>query len=280
MRFRFDFQGSDAIPLSDGNYRLLGHDYQIGNWWTNKNKNGYNYDGKNRFAKTQGGNPETVATYYKEDRVAMTVPWQWFAFRQMIFSAYGHFDEAKLTSEEYNLMVKAWASTMHGGRVITNNKGWNDGRRDDIQGINLDANWVMYMCLGMGGNVVKLLDDTIYEKGRDYAQCYKFETLDGSKPPPNPEDVNFLTHPHLFSRATVCRYVTDDKEWETLKIQLGNRYQHVIQFPQFEFVMAHTILMNISNQGYNFVPVQRCLPYDASQGIPNPYNPPKQFRTL
>lgn len=257
--------------LKPGIYRMLGHDFQIGDWWSDDEKN---RTGRNRSYPQQVGKPETVATYFKEDRVELTPEWQWFHFRQMIFACFGHFDEKLLTKEERKAMNAAWASTMAGNRVITNNKGPDNGYQDVIQGINLGAEGIGYMSLGMGGNVIELVDENIYRKGV-MGDCLRFKTLDGSKPPPDPEEVNFLTYPQYFSRATICRYY----EHSPLLDGLENPYQHVIMFDQFDTWNAHTILLNISKYGENYVPVQRCLPWNSDE-IPNPYNPNLEKRTI
>jgi len=256
--------------LKPGIYRLLGHDFQIGDWWSDEEKNRAN---RNRSYPEHKGKPETVATYFKDENVYLTKEWQWFHFRQMIYACFGHFDERLLSSDELQAMKRAWASTMAGNRVITNHKGPDNGYADWIQGINLGAQGIGYMGLGMGGNVIELVDETVYRLNL-IGNCHKFKTLDGSKPPPDPREVNFLTHPQFFSRATICRY------WETTPLppELKNPWQHVIPFDQFDKWNAHTILLNISKRGENYVPVQRCIPWDSDE-IPSPYWPNLKRRT-
>lgn len=270
---------SNSIPLDHSkNWGYFPHDFQLKEMigysiWTDADKN---RDGKTRWYPKQNGDPETVLTYFKDDVVFMSDAWQWFAFRQFVFMAFGHFDEKKLDPLDLDKLKKAWASAMQGNRVITNNRGWDDNYRDVILGVNLDSQNFGYMNLCMGGGVfvykTKADGSPITVKpNAKFGVGYVIECLNGSNPPPDPRDVNPITTPHLVQIATVARY---DKENTS---GLLNRWSHVIPFPQMETqgYNSHVPLLNISNRDTTWVQTARAyIPKEKMTIKPNPYNPP------
>lgn len=222
-------------------FGFLLHDFQTGDYW------GANKIGYNRVYPTRSGRPETVKTHFKEDRVSLTPAWQDFHKLMFTLCAFG---EANLNL--FPELEQAFSSAMAPNRVITNHRGWPEG----------------YMCLCMGGNFVKLLDDKIYRPNSNFGYSYKIETLDGSKTPPDVEDV-FYNKPWLWSKATNLRYAFPEDNISGLE----NPWQHVIPFPQLGDWNAHTPLLNITNYGWNYVQVPRVRIWQENF-VPNPYNPP------
>lgn len=247
------------------------HDYQLADMvgssvWTDD----INRDGKNRWYPRQIGNPETVATPIKEERTVMTEAWQWYHFNNMLLAACGHYDFKRLSAADQEATKQAWGSAMAGNRVITNNTGPDHNNKDDtiffrdyVRNLYTDQSPFRYMSLLMGGNIYNWTGNT--KTFAKFGECYEVESLNGSQPPPDIEKVNIFTAPQYFSYATICRY----------NATLANPWSHVIPFPQFEPWNAHTILLNVSPYGVNWLPKNRAVPWDDP--APNPYNPSKQM---
>lgn len=79
----------------------------------------------------------------------------WF-FNVLCLAAYGKTSD-KLTRIERPKAISEWASLMDGGRCFTNRKGWNNGRADYIQRLNLNADPMEWEPLLLGGNQVKVI---------------------------------------------------------------------------------------------------------------------------
>lgn len=226
-------------------YAFLLHDFQLGDWW------GADKVGKTRWYPRKHGDPETVATLLKEDRVSLSPAWQ--DFHKLIF-VLATFGEAKMSLFSY--IQARFDSVMSPTRVITNERGFPEG----------------YMPLCMGGNIVELASILTERPNSKIGLCYKIKCLDGSKSPPDVEDI-FWNHPEYWSKATVARYAYPEDN-----IPIENPWSHVIPFPQLDPWNAHVPLLNISNTGYNWIPVRRMKLLLSDQDFPNPYNPPMSKR--
>lgn len=274
-----EFSGNLAVSELDSSklWCYFPHDFELKKLigysiWTDNDKN---RDNRTRWYPKPIGNPETVATFYKDDKTTMTPAWQWFAFRQFVFACFGHFDETKLDDAELDALKKAWASAMMGKRVITNFTGWDNGYQDVILGVNSDAPYFKYMGLCMGGNLGSVRMDSagnpgIYHPNAAFGSSYKVESLNGLHEPPDPRDVNFVTAPHLVQIATIARYDAEGTSG------LSNPWSQVIPFPQLHAWNAHLPLLNITNGDYNLVSISRAyIPPVKITSRPNPYNPPQ-----
>lgn len=220
---------------------FLKHDFQLGDYW------GADKAGKTRWAPRTHGDPETVKTWFKEDRVSLTPAWQDFHKLMFTLAAFG---EAKMSL--FPLVQAAFERTMGPTVVITNKVGFPEG----------------YMPLCMGGNTVRLLNDKEYRPNEHFGRSYKIETLNGSKAPPDVEEV-FWTKPWLWSKATVARYAFSSDNIQGL----ASPWHHVIPFPKMDTWNAHVPLLNISNVGWNYVQTARVAIWKHTV-LPNPYNPP------
>jgi len=220
---------------------FLLHDYQVGDYW------GTDKIGKTRWAPRTHGDPETVTTFRKEERVSLSPAWQ--DFHKLIFTL-AAFGEADLSL--FGMLEGAFDSTMAPNRVITNKVGYPEG----------------YMPLCMAGNTVRLLSDQVYRPNAKFGHSYKIETLDASKTPPDVEEV-FWEKPWLWSRATVARYAKPEDNIQGL----ASPWQHVTPFPQLDAWGAHVPLLNISYGGWNYVQTARVQLF-AGGPVPNAYNPP------
>ena len=235
---------SDDDP---GVFGFLLHDYQLGDYW---NKGQKNRNGRTRWYPKTHGDPETVLTFYKEDRVNLSPAWQDFHKLMFVLAAFG---EAKISL--FHEVADAFDRTMGPTVVITNKKGFPTG----------------YMPLCMGGNIVRLLNTNVYRPNAKFGESYKFECLDASKPPPDVEDV-FWNKPWLWSKATVARYAHPDEDIPDLGTDEDDRWKHVIPFPKMDPWNAHVPLLNINNRDWNYVQKERVEIWDKDY-VPNPYHP-------
>jgi hypothetical protein len=219
---------------------FLRHDFQLGNYW------GTEKAGRTRWYPQKHGDPETVLTFRKEQRVSLSPAWQ--DFHKLLFTL-AAFGEAKLSL--FPLLRQAFESTMAPNRVITNKTGFPNG----------------YMPLLMAGNIARRLDERIYRPNAKFGESYKIETLNADKAPPDVEEV-FWKKPWLWSKATIARYALPQDRI----VGLGSPWQHVIPFGQLDRWNAHVPLLNISYGGWNYVQTVRCALWERTE-LPNPYNP-------
>jgi hypothetical protein len=206
--------------------------------------------------------PETVTTFRKDKFVPLTPEWQWYWYRNLIYCAFGHFDETKLDRKETRDMHAAWLWLTKGSEMVTNRHG-PETHREVITGQdrNEASEFIAHDGLLAGGNIIKVTGDVLRKGGQ---VLYPFESLDGRQPAPDISEVNLVTRPDLFHRATIAHFE-----------QLPDGTFRVDPFPQLEPYNAHTVILNISN-GQNYVPANRIRFLDE-YGVPNPYNPPREM---
>lgn len=256
----------------------LPHDYQLANllgrpsYWTLKSGGDVNHDDRNRqYPGTNQGAPETVITYKKGSFVTMTPAWQEFLYAQMTYACYGFFERSKIPAADRKAHENAWGSAIQGNRVMTNNFGPDHNKsgavyHDTIRNLYAGNSYWRHDCLLFGGGIVHILDTKPVNRG-SLGACYPFETLDWAAGPPDPQRVNYRTRPDLVTIATnIAPYRAHDT-WE-----------QVDPFPQFSTWNAHTVFLNISDTGVNWVPVNRCYLTDTMTKRPNPYNPERELR--
>ena len=237
-----------ALPA--GQWAFCLHDYQLEGVW--------DHDYKHRSYPKKKAAPETVTTYRKDKFVSLTPEWQWYWYRNLIYCAFGHFDETKLNKEQTNDMHKAWLWLIKGTEMVTNRCGpethWEiiTGKSE-----NEGLDYICHDGLLAGGNIIKITGEITRKAGQTLCP---FESLDGSKPPPDINEVNVETRPDLLHRATICHYE-----------QFDDGTFRVDPFPHLEKYNAHTVILNIS-AGQNYVPANRIMFLDRYE-TPNPYNP-------
>ena len=248
--FRPDFQ----VGIPEGQWAICLHDYQLRGIWE--------HDYKYRNYPEKIAVPETVPTLSKDSFVPLTPEWQWFWYRNLIYCAFGHFDETALTEEQTQDMHKAWLWLTKGTEMVTNRHG-PETHWEIITGKsrNKDKKYIAHDGLLAGGNIIRITG----EKTRKGGQIlYPFESLDGSKPPPDINKVNAETRPDLLHRATISHF--EEMDDGTYKVN---------PFPQLSKYNAHTVIMNISKR-QNYVPVNRVLLLERYER-PNTYNPPREM---
>ena len=101
--------------LPAGQWAFCLHDYQLERVW--------GHDHKYRSYPKKKAAPETVTTYRKDKFVALSPEWQWFWYRNLIYCAFGHFDETQLNKKQTEDMQRAWLWLIKGTEMVTNRHG-------------------------------------------------------------------------------------------------------------------------------------------------------------
>ena len=159
-------------------------------------------------------------------------------------------------------MHKAWLWLTKGTEMVTNRHG-PDTHWEVITGKskNKGKAYIAHDGLLSGGNIIRITGPMTRLAGQD---VYPFESLDGSKTPPNIDEVNVTTRPDLFHRATISHFE-----------RLNDGTYRVDPFPQLSKYNAHTVILNISI-GQNYMPAKRIMFLNDDER-PNPYNPSREM---
>jgi hypothetical protein len=248
-------RGDEATSLLSGyRWALCLHDYQLEEVW--------DHDHKPRSFPKKKAAPETVTTFLKDKFVPLTPDWQWFWYRNLIYCAFGHFDETQLNKVQTKDMHRAWLWLTKGTEMVTNRHG-PEAHWEVITGEskNKGDEYIAHDGLLSGGNIIRIMGEKIRKGGQT---LYPFESMDGSRPPPDINEVNVETRPDLLQRATISHF-------EKLK---DGTYR-ADPFPQLEKYNAHTVVLNISTE-QNYVPANRIMFLNGDER-PNPYNPPREM---
>lgn len=134
--------------------------------------------------------PETYPLF-ESYFVTLNRAWQEFWFEQL-----------KIMRPNWTraMLVKAWASLTKNGRCWTDRHAVQNGYADFIQGINTNKQGIGYKTIDTGGNIVSVISGLKNMGGAGY---YMVETLDGTKPPPDPQKINHFTRPDLIPLGTI-----------------------------------------------------------------------------
>lgn len=168
------------------------------------------------------GLPDTAKVLYPAF-VDMTREWQWYWVDVFSLSRFGAL--YKDLSEMNKAYVRnAFKGVTVGWRAFTNRRSWNNGYADYVNGVNVNSDPMGQETINCGGNVVEVLSDKVRLGGKD---VYKVRTLDGTKKPPNPLEVNLAKTPWLVFEATISRREQvlvggswDGKTWNE-RIEIG-----------------------------------------------------------
>lgn len=195
------------------------------------------------------GLPDTVKTV-QPTWVSLTEKLQRFWYN--LLKSYG---PSTWTESQYK---NAWHSLTHGARAFTNKRGWNNGYRDFIWGINETAEPMMFEPIVTGGNVVSLVSPEKVSIGG--AMCYQIYTLD---PVENPS--NYELSPWFVYEATISRregYNAETQKWarEDLEICFPQLAGRPVPIPLF------------SKGGRNYIVASRVRILGESEPIPPIYN--------
>ena len=245
-------------PRPAGVFAFVLHDYETSEYfrkdWNTSVPRGLFED--NDRLKNEQGWPEMVP-FKPRAGVRLTEPLQWFWFKQLVLSYYGHADLDKLTPEELEFIKKAWAGVTKGHTAFTNGKGTNtcwDFIRDMNRNKDLPVLWEN-TC---GGSTVELNSTAKYGKG------YKVKTLRTSDYELW-KDWTFLDHPQFFTFGTnATPFLAGTKDTFTTKGPWKVDPMHYLDGKQVPVPI-------ISDAGHVFVETNRVRILSPKESTPNPY---------
>lgn len=181
--------------------------------------------------------------------VILTEDLQWFWYDKLKLSYPSTQYDEDLPYKKY--MQNAFKSLTHGGRAVTNFKGWNNGYANYPSEINLDKGPMAFEPILMGGALVQILGQ-FFKYGEWF---YKIRAIDAKKPLP---DIDQYTTPYLFYYATV-----------STRNALGPGIRQVDPFPQLS---GRDVPIPIfSNTGANAIRQAVVRLLEPDEEAPSPY---------
>lgn len=109
------------------------------------------------------GMPSQVALLGQPDKpkvwIKLTRSLQTFLWEANVYKQYGR-RPSELNQTDRNIAILSWRGLTDGGRCFTNRAGWDNGRCDYVQGINLTAALPEWEQLALSGNVLELTGRT------------------------------------------------------------------------------------------------------------------------
>jgi hypothetical protein len=265
-RFQIDINGIahpvEAKPLLPprplGIFAVALHDFETSAYfradWNISVPRGL-FDDRDRLKNDQGW-PEIVPL---EPRVGvrLTEELQWFWFKQLVLSYYGHADYEQLTIGEKEFIQKAWGGLTKGHTAFTNGRG-TDTCRDFVRDENRKAELPILWENTCGGSLLELNSDATYTKG------HKVKTLRTSDYE-QWKDWTFRDHPQFFTFATNATpfmvgtrdIVTNTGPWKV--------------DPMHYLDGKHVPVPILSDAGHVFVDPHRVRILSPREATPSPY---------
>lgn len=265
MRFQIDIDGmphplpaEPLLPRGPGIFAFVLHDFQTSAYhrkdWGYSVPRGLLED-KDRLKNEQGW-PEMVP-FEPREGVKLTEELQWFWFRQMVLSYFGHTDMSKLTRKEMNFMENAWRGITKGHTAFCNGKGTDD-HRDFIRNEHKNKELPVLWENTCGGSLVELNSRAKYAKG------YKVKTLRTSDYD-KWKDWTFVDHPQFFTfGVNATPFLTGTKDTYTIKGPWKVDPMHYLDG-------KHVPVPILSDAGHVFVEPNRVRILDPREPTPSPY---------
>ena len=265
MRYQIDIDGQ-ARPLPSNPLRRMSaaifafvlHDYQTSEFfradWGYAVPRGLLMD--NDRLKNKQGWPEMVP-FKPRVGVKLTSELQWFWFKQLTLSYFGHMEVGNLRPNEMEFMQNAWRGITKGHTAFCNNKG-TDTCHDFIRDVNRNNDVPVLWENTCGGTTVELNSREAYAKG------HKVKTLRTSDYE-TWKDWTFLDHPQFFTFGT-----------NATPYQAGTEATYSTQGPWKVDPMhylegKHVPVPIISEAGHVFVEPHRVRILSFMESTPSPY---------
>lgn len=206
--------------------------------------------------KNQLGWPEMVP-FEPRVGVKLTEELQWFWFKQLILSCYGHPEFDRLTAGEQDFIKNAWRGITKSYTAFCNGRG-TDRCRDFIRNVNRDEELPILWENTCGGTTLELNSTAVYSKGHKVKtlRTADYETW---------KDWTFLDHPQFFTfgtNATPYQAGTNDTFTTTGPWKVD---------PMHYLDGKHVPVPIISKMGHVFVESERVRILDVSEPTPSPY---------
>jgi hypothetical protein len=266
MRFQVDINGV-AHPLParpflpprpPGVFAFVLHDFQTSQYF--RKDWGYSvprglFEDKGPL-KNERGWPEMVP-FEPRVGVRLTEELQWFWFKQLVLSYFGHADYGKLTSAEMKFIKNAWRGLTKGHTAFCNDKG-TDTQRDFIRNENRSKDLPMLWENTCGGTTVQLNSGDPHTKG------YKVKTLKVSDYE-KWKDWTFWDHPQYFTLATnATPFLAGTKDTYTTQGPWKVDPMHYLDG-------KHIPVPILSKAGHVFVDPSRVRILSPWEATPDPY---------
>jgi hypothetical protein len=265
MRYQIDTDGmahplpsNPLRPMSDSVFAFVLHDYQTSAYfradWGYSVPRGLLED-DDRLRNRQGW-PEMVP-FEPRIGVRLTRELQWFWFKQLVLSYFGHTDASILNPDEMDFMKNAWRGITKGHTAFCNHKG-TDTCWDFIRDVNRNKDLPVLWENTCGGTTIELNSRETYTKG------FKVKTLRTSDYQLW-KDWTFLDHPQFFTLGT-----------NATPFKAGTRDTFTKQGPWKVDPMhyldgKHVPVPIISEAGHVFVEPSRVRLLGSMQSPPDPY---------
>jgi hypothetical protein len=206
--------------------------------------------------KNNQGWPEMVP-FEPRVGVKLTEELQWFWFKQLILSYFGHTEVERLTLGEMEFMKSAWRGITKGHTAFCNNRG-TDTCWDFIRDVNRNEELPVLWENTCGGTTVELNSTAIYAKG------HKVKTLRTSDYEIW-KDWTFLDHPQFFTLGTnATPYQSGTKDRLTNSGPWKVDAMHYLEG-------RHVPVPILSATGHVFVETNRVRILNSSEPTPSPY---------
>lgn len=242
--------------------------------------------------------PATVFTL-KKSSFTHSVEWLLFWADNLALAWYNVYSIDDLTPSQRTAFNQKWAWLTKGTEVLTNDKSREDGFFDPVlygyypdSETNPGARPIGIDALHMERNVF-LPVDTIQRRYGGMTG-FLFRTFDGTKPPPDIREINYMTHPWFFPRANIIMADEQRDLSGNLVPYLPNGNLGLDPFPHGwdGKLNSHTPLISISVPvsygsytmpgGVNLIPANRVHLTDGGltliTQVPNPYNPTRDLQ--
>lgn len=183
---------------------------------------------------------EKAMTDNGKDDCIFTPEWQRFSYALILMRTQEVFPSLSLQEQEIKAK-KIFASGWRDKAFATNKMG-STTCYDVINGTNSDAELMRMECIPTGGNLGMLMSGSFSYRG---AMVYKVQCFDGTKPPPDPQIINWHTTPWLIHMAKIeTRIATADGGREIRDFD----FQGVSGFPCFQIVSGRDYYLFATNR--------------------------------
>jgi len=178
------------------------------------------------------GIPSVIRAYVGADFTEFVCRWQRFSFS--LIKMWAHERKPEWQQLQLESECKKIFAALYRSDAFQSNKNGSDIKRDCINDNNTNKEWIKLFPVFTGGNVVRIVGDAKNVYG---TLCYPVRCFDGLHFPPNPNNVNWKTSPHLIQWATIeTRILKGDNDREIRPFE----YRELAGMPFFVLARGQT----------------------------------------